>query len=88
MAKTAIILIFGALAALFGMVLQFRAGALATDWQLDGPGVWGGTTSPTVERGYQLVGLYLMAFGLALAVVAVQRWLARGVSTGNVRSAA
>jgi hypothetical protein len=39
-------------------------------------------------RGYELIGLYVMAFGLALAVLAIQRWLAGGVSTSNVRPAA
>jgi hypothetical protein len=88
MTRTAIILTLGAVSALFGIVLTLRVDDLATHWQALGPGTRGGTTNPATVRGYELIGLYLVAFGLALAVLAVQRWLAGGISTSNVRPAA
>jgi hypothetical protein len=88
MSKTGLILLLGVLTAAAGAVIEFRADALAAHWPSLGPDAWGGTASPAAERGYMLVGLYLMAAGLAVAVVAVQRWLAGGRAAKDVRTAA
>jgi len=88
MSKTAIVLTFGAMSALLGILLALKANELATHWEALGPGTWGGTTNPAIVRDYEVIGICFMAFGLALAVLAVQRWLARGVSTNNVQSPA
>jgi len=64
---------FGFLAA-GGAFLCLRADSLATRWQPLGEAAWGGTTDPALRQSYGTIGIALLAFGLALVVVAVARW--------------
>jgi hypothetical protein len=75
MSRSRIVLLVGALFTLLGAVLRVEAGSLATRWQPLGEGAWGGTTDPTAQQSYQVIGLALLAFGLALVAMAVARWL-------------
>jgi hypothetical protein len=65
----------GAVAAAIGVGLMLGADRLATQWQPLGNGAWGGTTDPSLEGAYRLIGLAVLVFGLVLEVVAAARWV-------------
>src|SRR5581483_11652938 len=73
--RTALGLIAGVAIAAGGLTLLLGAHALATTWESLGPGAWGGTTDPEAERTYQIIGLVVLVFGLALLALAFHRWL-------------
>jgi hypothetical protein len=65
----------GAMAVALGVALLVGAERLATHWEALGNNAWGGTTDPSLEGAYRLVGLVVLVFGLALEVVAAARWV-------------
>jgi hypothetical protein len=75
MSRVRVILIAGSLCIALGAFLRLKADSLATRWQPLGDGAWGGTTDPALRQSYGTVGVAILAFGLALVVLAAARWL-------------
>jgi hypothetical protein len=78
MNRTRIVLVIGACATALGAFLSLRAGSLATNWQPLGQGAWGGTTDPVLRQTYQVAGLAVLCFGLALLAMSAWNWMTGG----------
>ncbi len=78
MRRTQIILLVGAGIVAVGVFLSLWAGALATTWQSEGPGVWGGMTDPAMRRTYQQLGLIVLCSGLVMVTMAAWNWMNDG----------
>jgi hypothetical protein len=76
MSRTAIALLVGIGTAFIGSLLGLNASFLATDWQplANGPGR-GGLVNPATQQAYQVLGIALLVFGLAVTARAIGRWL-------------
>lgn len=69
-------LILGAFFTLVGLVLRLSAHALAWPVAYSFSGPRADTVWASRERAYEHVGLAILAFGLALVLITVNRWLA------------
>lgn len=78
MNRNSIVLAIGGCVAVVGAFLSLRAGSLATNWQPLGEGAWGGTTDPALRQTYQVAGLAVLCFGLALLAMAAWNWMTSG----------
>ena len=83
MTPAALCVAVGAVAAVVGVALLMGAERLATHWEALGNNAWGGTTDPSLEGAYRLVGLAVLVFGLALEVVAAARWVGTPRAVGG-----
>src|SRR5437870_1562126 len=70
MSRARIVFLAASLCTALGAFLRLDADSLATHWHPLGAGAWAGTTDPAVRQSYEAVGMAILAFGLALAVLA------------------
>jgi len=75
MSKALIVLLSGSLFTTLGAFLRLKAGSLATRWQPLGEGAWGGTTDTALRQSYEVIGLGIVVFGLALVALTAAWWL-------------
>ncbi len=75
MRRTTLVFLAGALAVLLGIGLLLGSHALATHWESQGDGAWGGVTDLRMEGIYRLVGAAFLVFGLVLETMAFARWM-------------
>ena len=85
MSKSRIVLFGGSLLTALGAFLCLKADSLATRWQPLGEGAWGGTTDPALRQSYQVIGMAILAFGLALVALAAARWLFAEQNRGRAK---
>ena len=75
MPRTRLVIFLGVLFVVGGALVLLNAPSLSTHWQRIGENAWGGTGDHAKERGYQWLGLSLLAFGLVATAIGLNRWI-------------